>query len=319
MTDVEALTDAFEAHRDHLMAVAYQMLGNRPDAEDAVQEAWLRYAGSDRAAIVDLRGWLTTVTARICLDVLRSARVRREVHAGPWLERAGYPGPWLPEPVVRPLGQVPDDDPAERVARLDRVSYALMCVLEQLRPEERVAFVLHDVFAVPFEEIAHLLDVTPAAARQHASRGRRKVDDAGIQGSHDRAEQERVLRAFLAATERGDIDALVAVLAPDVVAVGDGGGVLPAAKAPVRGALQVARFMAGLFRQARKTAVVAEVVLVNGDLGLLIEAQYPDQRKIRFVMAFATAGGRVTGIFDQLNPAKLGQLPAPDPARNVLG
>jgi RNA polymerase sigma-70 factor, ECF subfamily len=307
--------DAFEEHRDHLMAVAYQMLGNRSDAEDAVQEAWLRYAASDAAAILDLRAWLTTVTARICLDVLRSARVRREVHAGDWLDRAGYSGPWLPEPVVRPLGPAPADDPADRVSRLDRISYALLAVLEQLRPEERVAMVLHDVFAVPFDEIAQLLDVTPANARQLASRARRTVSADGIEHSRDRGEEERVLRAFLAACEQGDIDALVAVLAPDVVAVGDGGGLAPAGRRPVRGALQVARFMAGLFRQAQRASVVFEPVLVNGDLGMLVEAVYPDERPMRFVMSFGVAGGRVTGIFNQVNPEKLTRVPAPDPTR----
>jgi len=303
----------FETHRDHLMAVAYQMLGNRADAEDAVQEAWLRYAGADRSAIEDPRAWLTTVTARICLDVLRSARVRRELSAGDWLERAGYPGPWLPEPVVRSLS-----DPADRVATLDRVSYALLCVLERLGPEQRVAFVLHDVFAVPFADIARLLDVTPAAARQLASRARRTVADAGLAHTSDRAEQERVLRAFIAAAEEGDIDALLAVLAPDVVAVGDGGGAAPAGKGPILGALQVARFMAGLFRQARRMTTVAEPVLVNGDLGLVIDAAYPDGRALRFVMAFAVADGRVSAVLDQLNPAKLGRVPPPDPARALL-
>jgi RNA polymerase sigma-70 factor (ECF subfamily) len=310
--------DAFEAHRDHLMAVAYQTLGNRSDAEDAVQEAWLRYAAMDPGTIVDLRAWLTTVTARICLDVLRSARVRREVYAGEWLDRAGYVGPWLPEPVVRPLGPAPADDPADRAVRLDRVSYALLAVLERLRPEERVAMVLHDVFAVPFDEIAQLLEVTPVNARQLASRARRAVSEDGIGHSSDRAEQERVLRAFLAACEQGDIDALVAVLAPDVVAVGDGGGKLPAGRRPVYGALQVARFMAGLFRQSRRMSAVFEPVLVNGDLGLLADAAYPDGPTMRFVMCFAVADGRITGIFDQVNPEKLTRVPAPDPTRSSL-
>jgi len=310
--------DAFEAHRDHLMAVAYQMLGNRSDAEDAVQEAWLRYAAVDAGTIVDLRAWLTTVTARICLDVLRSARVRREVSAGEWLDRAGYVGPWLPEPVVRPLGPAPADDPADRVVRLDRVGYALLAVLERVRPEARVAMVLHDGFAVPFDEIAQLLEVTPVNARQIASRARRAVSDGGIGPGSDRAEQERVLRAFLAACEQGDIDALVAVLAPDVVAVGDGGGVAPAGRRPVHGALQVARFMAGLFRQTRKAAVVFEPVLVNDDLGMLVDIAYPDGRAMRMVMSFGVADGRITGIFNQVNPEKLTRVPAPDPTRSPL-
>jgi RNA polymerase sigma-70 factor, ECF subfamily len=179
--------------------------------------------------------------------------------------------------------------------------------------------VLHDVFAVPFEEIAAVLATTPAAARQLASRARRAVAADTVRHRADLAEQRRVLSAFLAAVELGDIEGLLAVLAPDVVAIGDGGGVAPAGKHPVRGALQVARFMAGLFRQARKTsALIAEPVLVNGDLGLLFEAAYPDGQKLHFVMAFAVADGRVTAILDQLNPAKLARVPRPDPARSLL-
>ena len=306
-------SEAFEVHRSHLLAVAYRMLGTRADAEDAVQEAWLRYAGADPTGIVDLRAWLTTVTARICLDMLRSARVRRET----------YVGPWLPEPVVRPLPDTtfPDPgfpDPGDRAARTDEVSLALLVVLERLTPEQRVAFVLHDVFAVPFQEIATVLGTTPAAARQLASRGRRAVSDSTIRHHADLAEQRRVLAAFLTAAERGDLDALVAVLAPDVVAIGDGGGVAPAGRRPVHGAVQVARFMAGLFRQARKGPALAELVLVNGDLGLLVEATYPDGRPIVFVMAFAYADGRITAILNQLNPAKLRRVPAPDRSRSLF-
>jgi RNA polymerase sigma-70 factor (ECF subfamily) len=301
-------SEAFEVHRGHLLAVAYRMLGTRADAEDAVQEAWLRYAGADPTGIVDLRAWLTTVTARICLDMLRSARVRRET----------YVGPWLPEPVVRPLPDTTFPDPGDRAARTDEVSLALLVVLERLTPEQRVAFVLHDVFAVPFQEIATVLGTTPAAARQLASRGRRAVSDSTIRHHADLAEQRRVLAAFLTAAERGDLDALVAVLAPDVVAIGDGGGVAPAGRRPVHGAVQVARFMAGLFRQARKGPALAELVLVNGDLGLLVEATYPDGRPIVFVMAFAYADGRITAILNQLNPAKLRRVPAPDRSRSLF-
>src|SRR5690349_19454456 len=152
-------TDEFEVHRDHLLGVAYRMLGSRAEAEDAVQEVWLRYATARPDDLADARGWLTTVTARICLDVLRSARVRRE----------SYVGQWLPEPVVSRLPSA-EPDPAERVARDEEVSLALLVVLDRLSPEQRVAFVLHDVFAVPFEEIAAALGTTAPAARQLASR-----------------------------------------------------------------------------------------------------------------------------------------------------
>jgi RNA polymerase sigma-70 factor, ECF subfamily len=307
----EEAGNAFEPHRAHLLAVAYRMLGSRAEAEDAVQEAWLRYAAAPREDIADLRAWLTTVTARICLDVLRSARVRREA----------YVGNWLPEPSVHKLSTSnPANadfavDPAERVARLDEVSYALLTVLERLTPPQRVAFVLHDIFAVPFDEIAKVLGGSPAAARQLATRARRAVATNGHRHTADIAEQQRVLTAFLAAVERGDIDGLLAVLAPDVVAIGDGPG---AARVPVVGALRVARFLAGVFRQARKQdlVVVAEPVLVNGDLGLLIEYDDPP---IRLVQAFAVADGRVTAIYDQLKSDKLTRVPRPDPRWRLLG
>jgi RNA polymerase sigma-70 factor, ECF subfamily len=299
--------EEFSAHRDHLVAVAYRMLGSRSDAEDAVQEAWLRLVATRRDEIVDLRAWLTTVTARICLDVLRSARVRREA----------YVGPWLPEPVVTRLPDSADDDPAELAVRADEVSLALLVVLERLTPDQRVAFILHDVFAVPFDEIAAVLGGTPEAARQLASRARRALADGGPRHRADRSEQRRVLDAFMAAARHGDVEALVAVLAPDVVAIGDGGGALPAGRAPVVGAVQVARFMAGLFRRAAQGVGVLETVLVNGDLGFLVEGEVPGLGKARLVMGFAIADGRITGIFDVLNPDKLARVPPADPARNL--
>jgi RNA polymerase sigma-70 factor (ECF subfamily) len=282
------------------MAVAYRMLGSRAEAEDAVQDAWLRYASVDPDGIDDLRAWLTTVTARICLDVLRSARVRRET----------YVGPWLPEPVVSRL-RSGDPDPADEVARTEELSYALLVVLERLSPEQRVAFVLHDVFAVPFDEIATALGTSPAAARQLASRARRAVADGGVRERPDRAEQQRVLEAFLAAARRGDIDGLLAVLAPDVVFTGDGGGLAPSVKTPMAGALRVARFMLGLMRQADRVHAVMEFALVNGDPGLLVEAEYPEGNRQVFVIAFAVADGRVQAIYNQLNPAKLDRVPRP--------
>jgi RNA polymerase sigma-70 factor (ECF subfamily) len=302
--------DEFSAHRDHLMAVAYRMLGTRSEAEDAVQEAWLRYAsatGTD--TIDDLRAWLTTVTTRICLDVLRSARVRREA----------YVGPWLPEPIVTRLpGGGPD--PADEVTRSDEVSLALLVVLERLSPEQRAALVLHDVFAVPFEEIATTLGTTPAAARQLASRARKAAADGTVRRTSDRAEQRRVLDAFLAAARQGDLDALLAVLAPDVVATGDGGGIGPAATRPIVGRLRVGRFMLGLFRLAdRMRATVIEMVQVNDDLGLLVELTYPDGARLRGVLCLVVDDGAVTAVYNQVNPHKLAHVPAADPARNVFG
>src|SRR4051794_14060157 len=183
--------DRFEAERARLTALAYRVLGSHAEAEDAVQETWLRYAAADRADIRDLRAWLTTTVSRICVDVLRSARVRRET----------YPGPWLPEPVVSRLPA--PDDPAGVVAQRDQVGLALLVVLDRLTPEQRVAFVLHDVFAVPFADIAAGLGVTDAAARQLASRARRTVAEAGHPHTAGLAEQRRVLDAFVRAASTG--------------------------------------------------------------------------------------------------------------------
>ncbi|OJF10008.1 RNA polymerase sigma factor SigJ [Couchioplanes caeruleus] len=289
--------DEFETERPHLLAVAYRMLGSRAEAEDAVQEAWLRYHRSRDAGddIRDLRGWLTTITGRICLDVLRSARVRREA----------YPGQWLPEPVVSRL-----DDPAERVTQRQEVSLALLVVLEKLSPEQRVAVVLHDAFAVPFEEIATVLNTTPAAARQHASRGRRAVADGQARHTAGLAEQRKVLEAFLTAAANGDIQALAAVLAPDVVAVGDGGGVVSAGRNAILGRDKVARFWAGIFNRLMREASSAAVepVLVNGDAGVLLTGRYPDGRDLLAVLSVAVADGRITAVYNQLNPAKLGSV-----------
>jgi len=299
------VTEEFEQHRDHLIGVAYRMLGSRAEAEDAVQEAYLRFAGADRSTIRDLRGWLTTTTGRICLDVLRSARVRREA----------YVGPWLPEPIVARLPSTAPG-PEALAERAEEVTLALLVVLETLTPEQRVAFVLHDVFAVPFDEIATVLSTTGPAARQLATRARRAVAEGRPRHSATPAEQRTLLDAFLAAVQEGDIDGLLAVLAPDVVAIGDGGGVLPAGRRPVEGSLQVARFMAGLFRQARRFGTPrAEIVSVNGVYGLLMEAGDPP---IRMVMGLSMADGRITGIFDQLNPAKLTDAPTVDPTRDLL-
>ncbi|BCJ67229.1 RNA polymerase sigma factor SigJ [Polymorphospora rubra] len=294
------MPEAFEAHRSHLFGVAYRMLGTRADAEDAVQEAWLRYAAAGPDA-ADLRAWLTTVVARICLDVLRSARVRR----------AAYVGPWLPEPLVSRLPAA-DDDPAETAVRAEQVSLALLVVLERLSPEQRVAFVLHDVFGVPFADIAAVLAVSPANARQLASRGRRAVDAAPaarVSAGADLAEQHRVLAAFLAAAHDGDLAGLVRVLAPDVEFIGDGGGLAPSARRPLVGAQEVARFVAGVFRQARRRDPRGEPVLVNGRLGLVVEAG-----GLLVVVAPVVADGAIVALYHQLNPEKLRAVPRPEPA-----
>ncbi|MEV4500070.1 RNA polymerase sigma factor SigJ [Micromonospora arborensis] len=306
------LATEFEAERGRLLAVARRMLGSRSEAEDAVQETWLRYAGAladpaARAEIRELSAWLTTTCARICLDVLRSARVRREA----------YPGQWLPEPVVSPLGAGPSTDgyapdPAERAVRTDQVGTALLVVLERLGPEQRVAFVLHDVFAVPFARIADVLGTTDVAARQLAARARRAVTAPDVpRHTADPGEQRRVLEAFVTATESGELEQLLKVLAPDVVFVGDSGGHFPSARRPVLGADAVGRFALGLFGQAGRYAsgVLARLVLVDGVLGLQMEAVHSDGRPIRLVTAFAVDQGRITAIYNQINPEKLADLP----------
>ena len=286
--------DLFEAERSHLMAVAYRMLGSRAEAEDVVQDAWLRFDRARRQGdeIVDVRGWLTTVTGRLCLDVLKSARVKREA----------YPGQWLPEPVVTRL-----DDPAERVTQRTEVGMALLVVMEKLSPEQRVAVVLHDAFTVPFDEIATVLDTTPAAARQHASRGRRAIADNQSRHTADVAEQRRVLTAFLTAAASGDMRALAAVLAPDVVAIGDGGGVVNAGTRAILGADKVARFFAGILGRDNGQAAI-EPVLVNGDAGVLVRGHFHNGAKLRSVASVAVSDGRITAIYHQLNPHKLGSV-----------
>jgi RNA polymerase sigma-70 factor (ECF subfamily) len=304
---------AFERERGRLLAVAYRMLGRWAEAEDAVQEAWLRFAASDD--VRDPAAWLTTVVGRICLDVLRSARVRREA----------YVGSWLPEPLVAGLASPPTDpatgDPAEWVARTDEVGYALLVVLERLTPEQRVAFVLHDVFAQPFEGIAAVLGTSADAARQLATRARRAVASGSARHRASRSEQLRAVTAFLAAARTGDMEGLLAVLAPDVTINGDGGGTLPAGR-PVSGAVPVARFVAGFFRRVQSEADFdLEPVLVNGAVGLLVEIRplpghtFPGAAAeidfVRVVMVFdVTEDGRIAGIFDQLNPDKLDRAPA---------
>ena len=285
--------DAFSQHRQHLFGVAYRMLGSRADADDVVQDAWLRYAAADASAIADLRAWLTTVTGRLCLDLLRSARVRREA----------YVGSWLPEPLVERLpGQ--GADPGEEVALSDSVSIALLLILDALTPEQRVAFVLHDVFAVPFAEVAGTLGTTAENARQLASRARKAVSAGEHRHSTDRARQAEVLAAFTAAARGGDLDALLKVLAPDVVALGDGGGVARAARRPILGALPVARFVLGLFRRAEKLGYMWQPALVNGDLGFIVRTDDGPG-----VAALAVSPeGLVTGVYNQLNPAKLTTL-----------
>jgi RNA polymerase sigma-70 factor (ECF subfamily) len=299
----------FEAERARLTGLAYRMLGSWAEAEDAVQNAWLRFAREDE--VRDPSAFLTTVVARLCLDVLRSARVRREA----------YVGPWLPEPLVERLPAAAPD-PADVAAERDDLGFALLVLLERLTPEQRVAFVLHDVFAVPFDRVATALATTPEAARQLASRARRAVAHADRLPARP-AEQARLVTAFLAAVRTGDLDALLAVLAPDVEMIGDGGGLVPAGRRPVTGAVAAARFLLSWAKAPYDgLSYDVEPVLVNGEPGLLWEVHAPAGSTLpaprgapplstmRVVMALRVDGGRITAIYDQLNPTKLAQVPS---------
>ncbi len=292
--------DEFEEHRAHLTAVAYRMLGSLADAEDAVQDAWLRLQRVDRASIDDLRGWLTTVTGRLCLDRLRSARVMREA----------YVGPWLPEPLV---ARLPDTapDPADVAVLDESVRMALLVVLEQLTPEQRVAFVLHDVFAVPFDGVAGVLGVSTAAARQHASRARKAVHDQAPRRTASAREQRAVLEAFFAAARMGDLRRLLQLLAPDVVLTSDGGGIVLAARRPIEGADKVARFLIGVLEKARPAEWVVEAASVNGEPGLVAWLRVPDSGELvpaGVVHADVTPDGKVARLSLVLNPEKLTHL-----------
>ncbi|AYG81393.1 putative ECF RNA polymerase sigma factor SigI [Streptomyces hundungensis] len=266
MVDDEYLAQRFEEHRGHLRAVAYRMLGSLSEAEDAVQEGWLRASRADSGAVDNLGGWLTTIVARICLNMLRARGTRREAA----LDVGEYEYVHVPDPV---LGPVDGADPEQEVLLADSVGLALMVVLETLAPAERLAFVLHDMFAVPFEDIAPIVDKTPAATRQLASRARRRVQGRVPSPSPDRARQREVVEAFISAARGGDFEALLALLDPDVVLRADAGA-LPTTKL-VRGARAVAE-QANSFR---KLAAFNRLVLVNGAPGIL-----------------AVVGGRVVSV-----------------------
>ncbi|MGM7648532.1 MULTISPECIES: sigma-70 family RNA polymerase sigma factor [Nocardia] len=286
------LADLFESHRAHLISVAYRLTGSVGDAEDAVQESWLRMAGAHQSEIEDLRAWLTTVVSRICLDHLRSAAVRRET----------YVGQWLPEPIV--TGQARTDDPLEVVVRNQDNRMAAMVVLDALTPQQRVALVLHDSLAVPFDEIADILGVSPDAARQLAVRARKTVartpppvtDDV-----HDEAVQR-----FLAALATGDIAAVAATLHPDVNFIADAGGTARTALNVVEGAEKVARLAVGLWRkQLEEPALEIGFAAVNGQSGLVLtDPNSPFGRAVR-VLAFSVRDGLVCAAYDFANVAKL--------------
>lgn len=302
----DTLAEEFSTHRSRLIAVAYRLTGSLADSEDAVQEAWLRLSTlpeAKRAAIAEPRAWLTTVVSRLCLDRLRSAAARRE----------RYVGDWLPEPIITPLGAPAAEDPLETVVRDDGVRMAAMVVLDTLPAEQRVAFVLHDAFSVPFAEIADILGCSVAAARQHASRGRRGVADAEPPSRASLDAQREVLERFMAAVLSGDVRAVAEVLHPDAVLVGDADGKARTTRRTMVGADKIARFFQGLLRIYRPGAFAsARLVLVNGDLGVYLPPApggdgYRDLDA--HVQTLAMRDGRIVAIYDMANPDKLTRLP----------
>ena len=280
MDEKKFLAEKFEANRAHLRAVAYRMLGSTSEVDDAVQETWLRLSRSDASAVENLGGWLTTVVARVCLDMLRARKSRREEPMGPHVA----------EPVA--------DDAHERDAEMaDSVGAALLVVLETLAPAERLAFVLHDMFAVPFEEIAPIVGRTPAAARQLASRARRRVQGGPPALGADFNRQKKIVEAFLAASRGGDFEGLLAVLDPDVVFRADQAAQRLGALAEIRGATAVAETFKG-------RAQAAKPALVDGTLALAVHFG----GRLRIVLRLTMTGERISAVEAVADPEQIGEF-----------
>lgn len=271
MDERELLAHGFERHRDHLQRVAYRMLGSAAEADDAVQEAWLRMNRAGAGGIDNLGGWMTTIVGRVCLDMLRARRARREETLGAREPEAGD-------------GRRHDRNPEEDAELADSVGLALLVVLQTLKPAERVAFVLHDMFDLPFDEIAPIVGRTPVATRQLASRARRRVRGASM-SDVDRSRKRDVVEAFIAAAKAGDFETLVAVLDPDVVFRCDAQAIRMGGPAEVHGPTAVAEFFKG-----RADAAVPG--LIDGEVGILV----PVKGRMLLVVALAFGGGKITGL-----------------------
>lgn len=280
------LAERFEALRPRLLQIAYGQLGSLAEAEDVLQDAWLRLQRVDADEIRDLEGWLITTVSRLALDTLKSARVRREA----------YVGPWLPEPVVSEPG------PEEATLRADDVSLALLVVLESLSAAERTAFVLHDVFGYSFDEVATALGTTSAAARQQASRARKAVEARRPRFPATPAQQREIIGAFTVAAREGDLEALLELLHPEVVFTADGGGVVTASRKPIEGAQRVAKTVKALAKSGG-AGVTFDLVDVNGMPGLAGAGR----DGVVSVVSFTIDDGRITAIDIQRNPEKLGR------------
>lgn len=284
MNEREGLAEQFEANRTRLQALAYRMLGSLNDADDAVQEAWLRLGRADADEIGNIGGWLTTVVSRVCLDFLRSRKARREesmeIHAA-----------------RQAMDRKAGGDPEQEALLADSIGLAMLVVLDTLNPAERIAFVLHDVFAVPFGEIASIVGRNEAAARKLASRARRRVQGAKTSSEANLGMQRTLVDSFLAAARAGDIDSLLKVLAPDVV-LHDDRAAAGDASSEVRGADEVAR------RLTYGRAKAARAVLVNGDVGIVVAPR----GQLMIVLALTYADGKIVRIDQIADPARLGQL-----------
>jgi RNA polymerase sigma-70 factor (ECF subfamily) len=288
---------SFEPHRRRLLGLAYRMLGSIADAEDAVQDAYLRWHAADRDVVLDSRAYLTTTTMRICLDLLKSARARRE----------SYVGPWLPEPVLDTAALAPDT----QTELAEDLSIALLLALDRLSPLERAAFLLHDVFDCSFSEVASALDRSEAACRQLASRARTHVREARPKAAstwRDRpgpSSHEQLMSAFVNAAKSGDLETLMSMLATDARLVTDGGGKVPAALNVIEGADHVARFAIGVTRKGLPEGSITRSATINGLPGLI---SYVPGGSV-LTVAFDIVDDRIRGIYGVSNPEKLSHVP----------
>ena len=283
----DRLAEEFETHRSRLRSLAYRMLGSLGEAEDTVQEAWLRLSRTDAAEIENLAAWLRTVVSRLCLDLLRSRKSHPE----------DLVGPQIPEQIPGATG---GDDPEQEAVLADSVGRAMLVVLNALTPAERVAFVLHDMFAVPFDQIAPIVERTPVTTKKLASRARQKVRGTPAASGAEIARQRQVVDAFLAASRHGDLAALLAVLAPDVVRRADPAALPPGAAALVRGAQAVAETTMVFGRRAH----LAEAALVNGTVGIVVAAH----GRLAIALLVTVESDRITAYDVVADPARLGGL-----------
>lgn len=286
MTQPDAAPDEFEAHRPRLARLAYRMLGSMSDAEDIVQEAWLRWQRADRADVREPRAYLNRTVTRLCLDSIKSARARREV----------YVGSWLPEPIT---------EPEDEEMRADELTLTLMLALERLSPLERAAFLLYDVFQVPANEVAETLERDEAAIRQLAARARKHVREAKPRYQVDRAEGDRIAQAFFKASSTGDVNALRSMLAANVVLKSDGGGKVTAFINPITGIERVLRLFSGLYRKlTARPAKFIQPMWIDGLPGYVSS----ERDDVLQTTAFEIEDGLITAIYITRNPDKLGQI-----------